>query len=169
MDPTDPGEPLLRIGMGRDTIEGLVDGALRGLPNVTGVNNHMGSGATADRETMDRLMKVLRERGLHFVDSVTSSRSVAADAARDAGIPTLENRIFLDQPITVEAVRRNLAQLVRSARAVGHAVGIGHPHPQTLAALREELPRYRDEGVRFVTVSELMALRAEAADRIAAR
>jgi polysaccharide deacetylase 2 family uncharacterized protein YibQ len=40
-------------------------------------------------------------------------------------------------------------------------VALCHPYPETIEALKKELPRYVKDGVRFVTVSELMALRDE--------
>lgn len=157
-----PGRDPLHVGMARQEIAALLDRSLQSLPNVTGVNNHMGSAATTDRPTMDRLMAELKSRDLLFVDSMTTSESVAYAAAVDAGVPALLNRLFLDQVERDEAqVSRLLARVVQSARAVGAAVGICHPYPETVAVLERELDRYRKEGVRFVTVSELLALEAE--------
>lgn len=48
--------------------------------------------------------------------------------------------------------------LADSARKSGFVVGIGHPHPATAQVLAEEIPRLGREGIRFVTVSELLAL-----------
>ena len=124
----------------------------------------MGSAATSDLPTMRALMSVLAERDLFFVDSLTSSRSVAYAEAVRAGIPAARNRIFLDYDNENEdAIRTNLLRLVKAARSAGTSLGIGHPHPATAAVLAREIPRLVAEGVRFVTVSELMALRAEAA------
>jgi polysaccharide deacetylase 2 family uncharacterized protein YibQ len=135
---------------------------------VTGVNNHMGSRATADRETMRRLMRALSRRGLLFLDSLTTPHSVAYDEARKAGIDCLRCRLFLDEARpTADVVRQNLRKLERAARASGFAVGIGHPHPETLEALKSELPRLQAAGVRLVTVSELFALLAARGDRTA--
>ena len=157
-----PGERFLGVGMSREDIAAQVDAALNALPGVTGVNNHMGSAATADRATMERLMRVLDKRGLFFLDSMTTSRSVAAESARRAGVPALSSRLFLDQADRDrDQVRRLLARLVSAARATGAAVGICHPYPETLAVLAEELPRYRAQGLRFVTASELLALQRE--------
>lgn len=157
-----PGRAFVRVGMPRDEIRYLVDEALAGLPGVSGVNNHMGSAATADAETMERVMSVLADRGLYFLDSMTTARSVAEETARAAGLPALGSRLFLDQADRSAAqVRTLLARLVRAARGTGGVVGICHPYPETLAVLAEELPRYRREGIRFVTVSELLALRRE--------
>jgi polysaccharide deacetylase 2 family uncharacterized protein YibQ len=157
----DPGPRAVLVGMERTDIANLVDEALTQLVKATGVNNHMGSAATADRPTMEALMGVLGERNLLFVDSLTSPASVAYEEARKAGLRTARNRIFLDYDNeNPETIAANLAVLVRTARAQGFAVGIGHPHAATADVLQRELPRLLQEGVRFVTISELLALRA---------
>jgi polysaccharide deacetylase 2 family uncharacterized protein YibQ len=159
----DPGPDAVLVGMDREAIADRVDRALAALPHVRGVNNHQGSAATAHRPTMEALMDVLRARDLFFLDSLTSSRSVAYETALAAGLPAARNRIFLDDDHRDrEKIRARLATLVRSARASGAAVGIGHPHPGTLEVLRAEVPRLAAEGVRFVTISELLALAADA-------
>ncbi len=156
----DPGPQAITVGMSSKKMEEIIDAALTALPHVTGVNNHMGSRATADRATMDRVMKLLAQRGLLFLDSLTTPHSVAAEAAARVGIPALHNRIFLDQrEPSREQIRKNLARLIQAARQSGFAVGIGHPYAETLAVLSDELPRWQREGVRFVTLSELAALR----------
>ncbi len=162
---TDPGPDAIMVGMGRDDIVDRLDEALAGLPHARGVNNHMGSAATSDAPTMGALMAELRERGLYFVDSLTSSRSVAWDEARKAGLPTARNRLFLDYDNEdQERIAANLARLVEAARGTGFALGIAHPHRATAEVLARELPRLAAEGVRFVTVSEFLALRGSGED-----
>ncbi len=156
---TNPGPDALFVGMNEHQIRTRLDNALATLTNVTGVNNHMGSAATSDTPLMRTLMSVLQEKDLFFVDSLTSSRSVAYAEAQRAEIPAARNRIFLDYDNENEsAIAANLERLVQSARASGFAVGIGHPHRATAAVLARELPGLIEQGVRFVTISELMAL-----------
>ncbi len=156
----DPGPGAVMVGMEEAAIGERIDEALVALPNITGVNNHMGSAATSDRETMAALMEALRSRDLLFIDSLTSNTSVAHAEAVKAGLPTAKNRIFLDfendNQVTIKA---NLDVLVRSARSSGFALGICHPHRATAEVLAREIPRLLKEGVRFVTVSEMLALR----------
>lgn len=160
----DPGRRPVTVGMDEDAIADLLDDTLAQVPGARGVNNHMGSAATADLETMERFARVLAERDLYFVDSMTSAHSTAFEAARREGVPALKSRLFLDQRgISEGAVRDLLARLVRAARSRGRAVCICHPYPETVAALQAELPRLVREGIRFVTVSELMALQDERA------
>lgn len=171
MEPQDypqknPGADPILVGMDRQKMEEILVRSLQNVPNVRGVNNHMGSAATSDQETMDRLMGLLKERDLFFLDSLTTSRSVAYRTARDAGIPALRNRIFLDftndSELTISA---NLDVAVRKARKTGFAVIIGHLHPTTARVLARRLPALQEDGVLFVTVSEMIALQSELGSR----
>gem|GEM_PF-1364544 len=160
----DPGPRAVMVGMNEEQMAARIDEALTAMPMITGVNNHMGSAATSDPQTMTTLMEVLGERHLLFIDSLTSANSVAYAEARKAGLPTAKNRIFLDYDNENHAaIKANLEVLVRSARSSGFALGIGHPHPATAEVLAREVPRLMKEGVRFVTVSEMLALRDRAA------
>jgi len=160
---TDPGPRAIMKGMDPTMVAARLDEALETLTNVTGVNNHMGSAATSDPETMALFMAALKERDLFFVDSLTSARSVAYAEAVKAGLPAARNRIFLDYDNEDESkIKANLEALVRSARSSGFALGIGHPHRSTAAVLAREIPRLAAQGVRFVTVSEMLALQEHA-------
>jgi polysaccharide deacetylase 2 family uncharacterized protein YibQ len=156
----DPGQRAVMVGMSEEDIGDRLDEAMTALPMITGINNHMGSAATSDPATMAALMKALERRNLLFIDSLTSPRSVAHAEAVRAGLPTAKNRIFLDYENDNQAtIKANLDVLVRAARSSGFALGICHPHRATAEVLAREIPRLAAEGVRFVTVSEMLALR----------
>lgn len=142
--------------MSEADIERRVAEFLDQIPSVRGVNNHAGSKATEDPAVMDNILKVIKERGLYFIDSRTSRRTVAFDAARALGVPTAARRIFLDQPPGADTVRLRLAELFRIARKTGSAVAIGHARPDTVEALRTGLALADQEGVRLVFASEIV-------------
>jgi len=98
----------------------------------------------------------LREKNLFFIDSRTTTATVAYDAAIRAGVPAASRKVFLDGTPTVEAVRRQLALAERNARKDGFAIAIGHPHPATLQALQNFLPQLRARGLDLVFVSEVV-------------
>lgn len=163
---TNPGPGALLVGLDPAEVILRLDTALASVPGARGVNNHMGSAATADPALMATLMGALGERGLLFLDSLTTPHSVAWREARAAGLPVLRNRLFLDvDHLDEAAISARLAELVGVARASGQAIGIGHPHAATAAVLARELPDYMAAGVRFVTISELLALRPPVAAR----
>lgn len=135
-------------GIARATAENLA-----AVPHARGVNNHMGSLATSDRRVMEAVLHAL-PRGLYFIDSRTSGRSVAGKVARELGIPTATRHVFLDNDASEPAIRRQLAELAATADARGLAIGIGHPYPATIRVLEREIPALRARGVRFVRASQ---------------
>jgi uncharacterized protein len=152
-----PEAQELHPGMPAPEVAALLDQFLQNVPDATGVNNHQGSQATADAPLMDELMPVLRDRNLFYVDSRTTAATVAYDTAQDFGVRSaFRNVPFLDDVAEVAAVRKQLELALRGAREKGEAVAIGHPHPATLQALREVLPKAQERGVRLVLASELV-------------
>ena len=106
---------------------------------------------------MNELMRVLKDEDVFYVDSRTTAATVAFDAARREGVRTaFRNVPFLDDLQNKDAVKRQLQLAIQGAKQKGEAIAIGHPHPETLAALREMLPRTKNEGVELVLVSELV-------------
>jgi polysaccharide deacetylase 2 family uncharacterized protein YibQ len=147
----------LRSGMPASQVGTLVEQFLSEVPNAKGVNNHQGSQATADSALMSALMPVLHERKLFYVDSRTTAATVAFDTAQRDGVAAgFRNVPFLDDVENVSAIEKQIAAALRGAREKGEAIAIGHPHPATLRALREMLPKAAGEGVQLVFVSELV-------------
>jgi hypothetical protein len=94
--------------------------------------------------------------GLYFVDSRTDVRTVARDLAREAGLANAQRDVFLDNQQDRDYVRGQLRRLIGKARRHGTAIGIGHPYPETLAVLAEELPALAGQGIQLVPVSRLV-------------
>jgi polysaccharide deacetylase 2 family uncharacterized protein YibQ len=154
-----PGPGLLRTSMPASEIQTLLAADLGEVPGAVGVNNHMGSKATADPAFMDLLMSLLRRRGLFFLDSRTTEWTVAEAAARRHGVPFLSRNVFLDDVPREAAIEEQLTKVVAIARDKGFAVAIGHPHPATISVLERELPRVSSEGITLVRVSDLLSRR----------
>lgn len=153
----DPGRHPVTVGMNEAQIEALLERHSSRYPTFIGVNNHMGSRATADRRTMRALVSVLGRRGLFFVDSQTTPHSVGYETARTQDVWSIRNDRFLDNDTrSAETVAAHLMELCEIARARGLAVGIAHPRPYTLQALQALVPRLQAEGFEFVTIEQLL-------------
>jgi hypothetical protein len=148
------GEGAIEVGLPPAEIAARVDAALAVVAGARGVNNHMGSRATADAATMRAVMAALRGRGVYFLDSRTTGGTVAEGAARAAGIPALGRDVFLDVVDEADAVRQALGEAFARAAAAGEAVAIGHVHPVTVSVLAAELADLPD-GLRLVRPSAL--------------
>ncbi|HEX5134479.1 MAG TPA: divergent polysaccharide deacetylase family protein, partial [Thermoanaerobaculia bacterium] len=161
--PMEPdGYPLVAPGPGvilrSDTDEAIAHTVIEDLasvPGAVGVNNHLGSAATADPRVMRAVVRVLAERGLFFIDSRTTEATVARRVADEAALPAVSRRVFLDAVPSASAIERAYRDLLAKAKKDGSALAIGHPHPATLELLERELPRVREEGIALVPVSRL--------------
>ncbi|BCR05757.1 hypothetical protein DESUT3_28260 [Desulfuromonas versatilis] len=153
---TNPGDDALLLAQSPEEIRRRFRGFLAQVPYAAGGNNHMGSRFTEDRPQMEVVLEEMKAAGLFFVDSLTSGRSVAYTEARRLGLPAAVRDRFLDNVQEVDAIAREIRKLAQLAQSRGSAVGICHPHAQTLAALRREQGYFRQLGVEVVPVSQLL-------------
>jgi polysaccharide deacetylase 2 family uncharacterized protein YibQ len=151
-----PEQAELRVGMSAEQVRSTFAGMLETVPHVVGVNNHEGSLATSDPALMEALMPALRERGLFFIDSRTTAATVAYDEAERAGLAAASRKVFLDDRPQRDAIRAQLQTAASDAVRDGSAIAIGHPHPETIAALAETVPALEARGIRMVFASDLV-------------
>lgn len=162
MEPEGPSpdatEPFrLRRGMTAGEMEEAFARMARDVPQASGASNHMGSAFTSDAPAMGLFAGVLKGKGFFFLDSVTSAGSLGAEAAARAGVPALRRDVFLDDDPRPEEMRRRWERAIAAAKERGRAVLVCHSRRETLAALLGMLPDLRREGIRAVTVEELLA------------
>ncbi len=153
----EPGPGAIEIGMPARELGITLDYDLRTVPHAIGVSNHMGSRMTQDEDAMRALLGALRARGnLFFLDSRTGTRSAVARVGRALGVPILARDVFLDHHTDSTAIHARLDELAAVARQRGHAIGIGHPHARTLAALEAWLAAAAGKNIRVTPLSELL-------------
>jgi polysaccharide deacetylase 2 family uncharacterized protein YibQ len=150
-----PGPGTLLSSMSPDELIGQLEDDLNALPGITGVNNHMGSKLTAESTQMYQIFSILKQRGLFFIDSRTTSDSMGRPSARLFQIPFAERDVFIDHYLKPNFIRKQIKELIRIARSNGAAVGILHPHSTTYQILREELPELQNQ-VRLVSASKIV-------------
>ncbi len=144
------------VNMSDDEIQNMVKQAIQSVPGIIGVNNHQGSRATADRRVMKEVLAVLKENHLFFVDSRTNSQSIAAETARQMGIKTGENELFLDNTDEVSAVKAKLRAAQEMAIKHSTVTVIGHARMNTAIAVKEMIPELESQGIQLVFVSQLL-------------
>ncbi|MEA2489620.1 MAG: uncharacterized protein QOH21_1412 [Acidobacteriota bacterium] len=150
-----PGRGAILTSMQDDEISRLTRENVDAVPYARGVNNHMGSRATADRRVMTSVLGALPD-GMYFIDSRTAGNSLAGAVARQMNIRTASRQIFLDDVQNESAVRKQLNDLAAAAEKHGLAIGIGHPHAVTLRVLADELPELRARGFKLVRASSIV-------------
>ncbi len=153
---SNPGPGALTLEMSRADLSAATLRALEAVPGAVGVNNHMGSRLSSDRERMETVLAVIAGRGLFFLDSRTSAESVAYRTALDLGLASAERQVFLDREPEVSAIDAQFSRWLAVARERGSAIAIGHPYPSTFEVLERAIPKARAEGFEFVPVSYLL-------------
>ncbi|WP_320169910.1 divergent polysaccharide deacetylase family protein [Maridesulfovibrio sp.] len=131
-----PGSDALLVGMSGNKIRMTVNEAVKKVPGAVGLNNHMGSKFTEDYKGMKEVMAALKKHRLFFLDSRTTPDSAGPKAARIAGVTLYERNIFLDNVKDVSAIKYQLSKAAEVARKKGQSIAIGHPHRETLKAIR---------------------------------
>ncbi|RYE73515.1 MAG: hypothetical protein EOP19_29280, partial [Hyphomicrobiales bacterium] len=123
--------------------------------NYVGVMNYMGARLSADPAAIGGLLGELSRRGLMYLDDASSPRSLAKDAAREAGTPFASASILLDAVQQRGAVEKQLAALERIARADGSAIGIASAFDVSTTAIAAWITEAETRGVRIVPLSAL--------------
>ncbi len=165
MEPFDSHQPMeemsLMTTMHADEVDHHVKWALGRYYGFVGLNNHMGSRFTSDPEAMTALMaSISGYHGVYFLDSVTSSQSIAAQYAADWGVPSASRDIFLDHAGDHKTVEQRLDDALRQANREVVAIAIGHPHRRTVDAVRDWLAR-NEKNIQLVPVSQVIELRQD--------
>jgi polysaccharide deacetylase 2 family uncharacterized protein YibQ len=152
-----PAPGMLRSDMTPMEFLTTVSDDVGSVPGAIGINNHEGSSLTENKEAMKFLMAELKARNLMFLDSFTSSKSVAYATAKEFGLKTARRDVFLDNNgDDPSSIRKQLDELIEVARKNGKAIGIGHPHPATISELRKWLAEADSQGVKIVPMSKLI-------------
>lgn len=130
------------------------------VPYAVGLNNHMGSRFTQNRQGLEAVFAALQGKNLFVLDSVTHGGTIFYNLAIEKGFPSQRRDIFLDVTRDKNAILHQLYKSERLAHTQGYAIAIGHPLPETLAAL-QEWQKSRDKSVKIVRVQDLLKYKRE--------
>lgn len=154
---TDPGRGAVLPNMPELLIAGVVKENFESLGvSVDGFNNHMGSAITEDAHKMAQVLSASKTYTNRFVDSRTTAQTKAYEECRKAGYKCGENRMFLDNDNSVEAILAKIYEAAEKARDDGSIIAIGHIRPNTLAALKIALPQLEKLNYHLVDIKTLI-------------
>ncbi|MFT4766295.1 MAG: polysaccharide deacetylase 2 family uncharacterized protein YibQ [Oleispira sp.] len=129
--------------------------AIASIPHTQGINNHMGSALTQNKQSMKWVMETLQDEQLYFVDSLTSPKSVAYKLAQQQGLPSLRRHVFLDNDTSFASLNKQWQQALRISKKYGSAVLIAHPYTESHDFLAQKIPELSDQNVQLVPASQL--------------
>ena len=151
-----PGEGVLLEEMDEEKLLRQLSKDIEVVPYIKGVSNHMGSRLMEDPEKVKIILSELKRRGLFFLDSRTTSQTVGLQTAESIGLKAMERTLFLDHSSNESDIKQKLERLIEISLSTGKAIGIGHPHPSTIKALKEMIPKMKEKGIDIVPLSSVM-------------
>ncbi|PKF60290.1 hypothetical protein CW745_15715 [Psychromonas sp. psych-6C06] len=156
------GQGALMLDMQERAFKAQLRKALDYLPDVTGINNHMGSTLTEHVKQMQWTMDVLNKQGVYFLDSRTTANTIAESTARISGTPALRRHVFLDNIKTDVAMEKQFSQAVTLGQQGNAVVIIAHPYPETIRFLSNKF-KQKNKQIQLVSLQTLLPER----DRLA--
>lgn len=147
----------LTVDMSQEEFLKTLRDDIASVPHVRGISNHMGSLLTQHPDHMVWLMgEINRQGNLFFLDSKTTSKSVASHVAGDFGIPNVERDVFLDNIREEAEIDKQFKRLIKIAKQKGSAVAVGHAYHPTLQYLERELLKLEEYGVKLIPLSRMI-------------
>lgn len=151
-----PGEAALYLRMTPQQLHEQFEKDVVSVPDIEGINNHMGSAFTENAAKMRLVLKWVKEKHLFFLDSRTTTRSVVPKVAREVGVPCLANETFLDNQDDAMAIEHQLERVLQLALHHKSTIAIGHYRRKHLAeALAKKIPEFQARGIEWVTLPSL--------------
>ena len=142
--------------MSEEEIRQTVRDCIFNFPYIIGVNNHMGSKITEDREIMEIVLEEIKKYNLFFIDSVTTKDSIAYEVAREMEIKSAVRSVFLDNENDMDYIKGQILEVQKTALREGEAIAIGHSRINTFYVLKRMVPELIKAGIEIVPVSELV-------------
>ena len=123
------------------------------FPKVKYINNHTGSKFTSNEMAVNRLIYALNTQHIHFLDSRTTAETKVPKVMKNYGFKYMARDVFLDHHPDKAYVISQIKRAIKIAKSHGTAIAIGHPHVNTLEAIKESKALFKD--VELVQVDKL--------------
>jgi uncharacterized protein len=152
-----PGPGALYVGQSAATVGSLLDAAFASVPGALGMNNHMGSAATADPTLMTDVLGYLKKKNLFYIDSRTTADTVGPRIAGELGVPFTQRDVFIDDDPAPDKVGSAFDAGAVEARNQGTVVMIGHVQNRAVATiLRSHGSGFDSLGLRWASLRDVM-------------
>jgi len=118
-----------------------------------GITAYQGAKFTSDRTAMEPMLEALESRGIMYVDTGSSPRSVGPELASNLGLAWTKGDFVVDPALTPRSIDAALANLEDQARRNGSIVGFGSGFPITVERIQKWTEDLKDKGLILVPVS----------------
>lgn len=150
------GPGAITADLSDEEIRKRVEDAIENVPHAVGMNHHMGSKITEDKRIMQIVLEVCAERGLYYLDSKTTGKSVIPEIAEELHLPYLENNLFFDDTYSVSHIEKQTQRLENRLKTENRLIAIGHvgvSGPMMVTVLNRHIEHLKEKA-HIIPLSE---------------
>ncbi len=158
---SDPGPHALMVGASVEENINRLEWALSRFTGYVGITHELGGRFLGEMSAIEPVLAATAKRGLLFFDNGANSTSVAMTAARHVQALMATGTLTLDGVQSAAAIDARLSELEGEASRDGFAVGVGSPHPITIARIAAWAESAEARGFAIAPISALARLTPE--------
>jgi polysaccharide deacetylase 2 family uncharacterized protein YibQ len=151
----DPGPKALLIRASAQQNAEQLAAILSQAAGATAAMNYMGSEFMNDVARMSPVLDTLKEKNIIFIENAEATDSRTAAQAANKQLPYAAADILIDNAAATDAILQQLSDLEKLAQVKGRAVGVAHPFPSTIDALKQWAPTLKEKNIRLAPVSAI--------------
>jgi polysaccharide deacetylase 2 family uncharacterized protein YibQ len=145
--------------------EDITSAAVNDVNNCIGINTRMGPEIMGNSELVTAIAQVAKDEGLFMLSTLGTDKTKAKEVCEELDVKYFNGDIILDGSGDISAIEKNLKKAAETAIENGYIIAVGHVGTKggkaTAQAVKNVYENFKDRGIHFVTMSELIKLMDE--------
>ena len=152
----DPGRATLLTSSNEVENLNRLEHIMKQAGGYVGLLGTLGTKFMLHSETFLPVLRSIKQRGLIYVDSRSTSRSLGPELASSIQLPKAFNNVFVDKEPSQEKIKNKLDELERIALKRRFAVGIAQPLPITIEILSQWTKGLKTKQIALAPITAIV-------------
>ena len=152
----DPGRATLLTSSNEVENLNRLEHVMKKAGGYVGLLGTLGTKFMLHSETFLPVLKTIKQRGLIYVDSRSTSRSLGPELASSIQLPRAFNNIFIDKEPSNQKIKSKLDELEKIALKKRFAVGIAQPFPLTIEILSQWAEKLKAKQISLAPITAVV-------------
>ena len=152
----DPGRATLLTSSNEVENLNRLEHIMKQAGGYVGLLGTLGTKFMLHSETFLPVLRGIKQRGLIYVDSRSTSRSLGPELASSIQLPKAFNNVFVDKEPSQEKIKNKLEELERIALKRRFAVGIAQPLPVTIEILSQWTKGLKTKQIALAPITAIV-------------
>ena len=152
----DPGRATLLTSSNEVENLNRLEHVMKKAGGYVGLLGTLGTKFMLHSETFLPVLKTIKQRGLIYVDSRSTPRSLGPELASSIQLPRAFNNIFIDKEPSNQKIKGKLDELEKIALKKRFAVGIAQPFPLTIEILSQWAEKLKAKQISLAPITAVV-------------